>query len=178
MSKTILIDVDGVLANFLGGVEQVLGRKLTAFETAGYDLFNRLPSQDCVRVGMALEGEDFWWRLATIPGSRKGVRLLVRSGARVHIVTKPWLHGTSWMSQRCYWLRNYYPLCGDDITVTSARELIRGDVLIDDCAANIEAWQASNPDGIGLLYDASYNAGKPTFSWSDEDALSRLIASL
>lgn len=137
---TVFVDMDGVLADFVGGVAKL-------FRADPYELRRTWPAgdYDICRV-LGIRKQDFWERI-TLAGSRFWENLEIESGAekivslttgivgkrRVFIVTQPSLDSSSvlgkkrWMERHIGWNYNNYIFC-------SRKELLArpGTLLIDD----------------------------------------------
>jgi 5'(3')-deoxyribonucleotidase len=156
----ILLDVDGVLADFLTPAIVILrrltGKPWTHQDMPTWDLFDVVGHewekrffQECGRRGFA-ESLDVY------AGAREGVAQLQQI-SDIYIVTSPMQHNPTWTYERESWLQKHFEIPASKVVHTSAKYLCRGDILVDDRPANVEKWIAQHPNGIGLLWDQPYN---------------------
>ena len=152
---TVYIDMDGVLADFFGGVEKLYGvshwKELTSDKTK--DL-----KQEVINK---ITGTDFF---ATLPkfDSADALIDMVKdyTGGKFSINTSP-LRGDNENSGKYkkVWISNNIEQ-PDEIIVTGRKEAFAKDkasgtpnILIDDRPTNIQRWQ--NAGGHGILYQAN-----------------------
>jgi 5'(3')-deoxyribonucleotidase len=154
--KTIILDVDGVVADFVGG----LGIKnQDDYEIAWTPAHKTL-----------LRSPHFWESLDPIPGAVDVVYRLMDSGYGIVFCSAPWDGCREWHAARGVWLRKHF---GDRFEFIAARKqgkhLVRGDVFIDDHVGTVRHWQAKNPFGRGLIYSQPWNKHEPgkRFTWAD-----------
>lgn len=160
--KTILVDCDGVLADLVGGVLEVVNRGRTR---------NLLTAADVTQWSIAdsLGISDAWFdEILSTPGFVKGLRPFpcvystMRDMKRKHsvrVVTSPFDASPFWMYERVQWLRDHSIADKHQTIFASEKTLIRGDFLIDDHPHTVANWSRAWPQGIGLLWDAPYNQG-------------------
>jgi 5'(3')-deoxyribonucleotidase len=156
--KRIGVDVDGVLADFVGEV-QYWAR--TSFER-GPGRFKReqITEFDILKCW----GIEHLWGELDRYVSRPGVCLglapydgakeflaELRKRADVVIVTSPWKTSPYWMHERRQWLERKLNYDGE-IIFTKRKDLIRVDALIDDCAEHVDA-----SPGVGVVIDQPWN---------------------
>jgi len=152
---TVYIDMDGVLADFFGGVEKMYGvehwKQLTSDKTK--DLKKEVIDR--------ITGTDFF---ATLPifGSAGELISMVKefTGGKFSINTSP-LRGDHENSAKYkkLWIQNNIEQ-PDEIIVTGRKESYAKDkasgtpnILIDDRPVNIQRWQGAG--GYGILYQAN-----------------------
>lgn len=149
----ILLDVDGVLANPGPAAARFLGNY---YDPAAWDF-------GCANAPENLRAA--WWEhfgspgfcanLPPYPRAYEFVQDLSRLGV-VHIVTSPFSSCT-WHAERARWLYEHMAIGLEEITFTHRKDIIRGDVLIDDKLSNVREWQKANPEGLGILFAQPYN---------------------
>jgi len=152
---TVYLDMDGVLADFFGGVEKMYGvqhwKQLTNDKTKDLktEVINRIT------------GTDFF---ATLPKFQSADALIDMvkkfTGGKFSINTSP-LRGDHENSAKYkkIWISNNIEK-PDDIVVTGRKESYAKDkasgtpnILIDDRPVNVERWQGAG--GYGILYQAN-----------------------
>jgi len=154
-NPTVYLDMDGVLADFFGGVEKLYGvshwKELTSDKTKDLkkEVINRIT------------GTDFF---ATLPKFENADQLINMvkdfTGGKFSINTSPLRgdHANSGKYKKV-WISNNIEK-PDDIIVTGTKEVFAKDkasgtpnILIDDRPINIERWQGAG--GYGILYQAN-----------------------
>jgi 5'(3')-deoxyribonucleotidase len=156
----ILLDVDGVLANFrhtyVEACNRANGTDYTEQDT-GHD------SWFAQNMGLTQEqGKKTWEELAKpgwvlsmpiLPGAKRAVRKLSRMGT-VLFVTAP-SPTPYWVMERRQWLDAMFSGGHDDPSGStifcpgSLKYRIPGDVFIDDRAEDVDRWRFAWPTGLG-----------------------------
>lgn len=175
MNPRVLLDVDGVLADFLSPaldvVERLTGRKYSTEEMTTWDIFEIVGKEWEQPFFEACNQPNFAANLTVYPGAQEGVRRL-QEIAEVYIVTSPLNHNPTWTYERERWLRDHFDIPHGRIVHTSAKHLCVGDALIDDRPYNVQKWAYGHPNGTGLLWDAPWNrqdkvSGIRVHGWND-----------
>ena len=160
----VYLDMDGVLADFFGGVEKLYGvshwKQLTSDKSK--DL-----RQDVID---RITGTNFFETLPKFPSADPLIAMIKKfTGGRFSILTSP-LRGDHDNSAKWkkVWINQNIEQ-PDETTVTGRKEkyaIINGtpNILIDDRPVNIQKWQ--DKGGYGILYQAN------------KDPLSKVSASL
>jgi 5'(3')-deoxyribonucleotidase len=172
----VLLDVDGVLADFVGELLTIANSLLSASYTreqitqfdwaASLGLAPRIEQlvSRCVSAAPGLARD-----LVVLPGAQDGVRRL-RALADVYIVTSPWPSSPTWCHDRYVWLDRYFGIAPRYVVHAMAKHIVSGDVLIDDRTATLNAWQAAHPRGAAVQWQTPHNrlddwAGVSTSNW-------------
>ena len=169
----VLLDVDGVLADFLTPSLTILtrlsGREWVPSDFPTWDLFDTVPRKFEQPFYDAVNTPGWCRDIPVHEDSVEGVARL-REHADIYIVTSPMNHVPTWTHEREQWLKAHFGIEPKKVVHTSAKYICRGDVLVDDRPSNIEAWEAEHPDGVGLLWDQPYNrdddAGVRVRTWA------------
>ena len=152
----VYVDMDGVLADFFGGVEKLYGvehwKDLTSSKDEGglkQEVINRIT------------GTDFFATLTEFPTSDQLIAMVKKfTGGTFSILTSP-LRGDHENSTKYkkLWI-NQHIANPEQVIVTGRKEAYAKDkasgtpnILIDDRPTNIERWQ--NAGGYGILYQAN-----------------------
>lgn len=165
---TILLDVDGVLADFTGMVRGLCSAaEYEMPEPTEWDFLGKLPKEHrCgglpvnVRrmIDVALQKAVTWEAMRAIDGSIYAVEAFRDAGHRVVFVTSPWESCREWANVRRVWLRNHFKADAVDVVVCKDKSLVRGDVFVDDKPENVGAWGQVNAYNA-FIWDAPYNQG-------------------
>lgn len=76
--------------------------------------------------------------------------------AEVLVVTSPWM-SRYWVPERYDWLQNHGRFHHKEVIFTHRKDLVQGDVFVDDKIEHVEAWAKAHPDKTALLFDQPYN---------------------
>ena len=151
----VLLDVDGVIADFTNTVRRTVAE-------VGYVL--PTPTEWNFTLSFPAEVADHYLDRASqpgwcsaidpYPGAERFVAEL-RTLGDVVAVTAPLGCCPTWESERREWLR-----CRGihDVVSTRRKDLVYGDVLIEDKVENLRAWyDRSQRDAYGILVQHTYN---------------------
>ena len=152
---TVYLDMDGVLADFFGGVEKLYG--VSHWKELTNDKSKDLKKEVIDRI----TGTDFFATLPKFPTADSLIDLVKKfTGGTYSINTSP-LRGDHANSGRYkkVWIENNIEK-PQEIIVTGRKETYAKDkasgvpnILIDDRPINIQRWQAAG--GYGILYQAN-----------------------
>lgn len=162
----VLLDCDGVLADFTGGVLKVFnernGTSFTSEDITYWDMAHCLGVPNHVIYDIASE-EGFCARLNPIPGVVDALDSLYKI-ADVYCVTSPIHTSRYWMYERTNWLHDL-GITPSRIIQSSAKYLLMGDVFIDDKPRSVQSWVyarnkwLNRTDGDGaFLWAQPYNS--------------------
>ena len=151
----IYLDMDGVIADFFGGVERMYGvdhwKELTSVKTGG-DLKQEVIDR--------ITGSDFFSTLPKFPSADALIQLIKSAtGGRFSILTSPLIgdHENS-AAQKKVWIAKNIER-PEEVIVSGRKEKWAKqkdgtpNILIDDRPVNIERWEAKG--GFGVLYQAN-----------------------
>lgn len=180
--QPILVDVDGVQADFVGGylelVRRTTGRKHIHADVKQYSIAASLglTAEEQASVEAKVTARGFVANLAPLPGAAEGLRQLRRLG-RVVACTSPWPRSRYWHSEREDWLIDHMGFTSRDIIFAHDKQHVRGRALVDDKGDNVVKWAQwgepahakdfrYQPQGAcrAILWAATHNA-------SDQEAL-------
>jgi 5'(3')-deoxyribonucleotidase len=156
---SVLCDVDGVLADFIGHICNEIDGNITPESFKSFALEPHLTASQLEQVHDLCEQPGF---CGSIP-AYQGVETLFQAftnlaeWCQVYAVTAPWETSETWCFERTWWLKNRGIEAHHVIYAsTSAKPLIRGHVLIEDNGETLVRWLNSNP-GEGILVDRPWN---------------------
>lgn len=155
----ILLDIDGVVADFVGKVRS------TVAEVGHHDLvvdrfdFTSKLRDDApfVYKHYRVESAKPAWcsAIAAYDGAAVFVEALRELGDVV-AVTSPLSHCPTWAHERRDWLVDRLGFKSDDIVSVKRKDLVVGDFFIDDHHGNLDAWntrwRGAHDDGIARCY--------------------------
>lgn len=157
-----LLDMDGVLADFIGGAIKVCnnltGKNYTSDEYAiqygkwGIDRFYNISIEDLWRA--IDDTKDYWYNLEMLPWAKELYEFL-SSKHEVTIVTSPPLQ-TDCATQKLNWLKDNLNITPPEVFIGSRKYLMAGNgFLVDDWNVNIEMFQKAG--GFGVLIPSNWN---------------------
>lgn len=158
---TILIDVDGVVADMIGSIFEEINRELPNEPLLHPEIIKEwtfmdflTPAQEVLALDiMARKG--FARSLDVLPQSHQAIDMLRSAGHDVVWVTAPYSGSETWAHDRTEWLKdNFDP--DIPLVTTSSKEFVDGDVLIDDKPLNIQLWEMRRKK-TGILFEQPWN---------------------
>lgn len=158
---TILVDLDSVLAD-------LDAKWYPAWNAhAGDDLHptrvfewatHKFTKTKCMGIYDMLNPPGFFFDLDPIPGGIDAVRALHDDGHRIVIVTAAPSEAPTAAYDKKKWVHKHLPFINKkNVIVTEAKDVIRGDILIDDGPHNIEEFRKSNPNAFIATISYNYN---------------------
>jgi len=157
----ILLDCDEVLNNLLEHWVNTLNKRhntsAKAEDISIWDLRCVYPNLSNDEVLRPLWEDNFWRTLTPRPLSIEYAKRLIDDGHEVSVVTAQ-LAAYQTIPAKIDWLLKHYPFFKwDDVIITSKKQKVSGDVLIDDGIHNLEGGKY-----FKILFDCpnnrSYNA--------------------
>jgi 5'(3')-deoxyribonucleotidase len=162
----LLLDCDGVLADFTGGalrvVRDVTKRHYNEVDVTTWEvldsIFTKHPDdlrkrEECEK---RFNQEGFVSDLNPLPGSIQAVREMLDAGVDLHIVTSALHSSPTWVYERTCWLKKWYGIDKKRVHYTHTKYIIDGDLLVDDKPEHIKAWIEHRP-GPGFLWSTGCN---------------------
>lgn len=152
---TILIDMDDTIENLLecwvSELNRVYGTSVKYDEVFAWDMSEVFPTLTKTEIYAPLHNSNFWSKIHPLPGSVEYVKRLIDDGHNVYIVTTS--HYTDIKNKIENVLAKHFPFISwKNVIITSRKQLINGDILIDDGVHNLEGGKY-----IKFLMDASHN---------------------
>lgn len=154
---TIFIDMDDTIEYLLKGWVDWLNAKhgtdvdWTSIRT--WDMTKAFPTLNKMQVYEPLYVDDFWDWVKPIPYATEMIHQLIVDGHKVFIVTASTYETLAAKMDKV--LFRYFPyLTFDNVIVTSNKQLLNGDVLIDDGIHNLVGGSYAK-----LIMDAPHNRG-------------------
>lgn len=177
----ILLDCDGVLADWTGAVARVVEKHGEVFNHGVWFDQQKLPPASRNKVMSELSRAGFCYDLEALPGAIQGVKDLVAAGCDVHFVTSLW-NSPTWAYDRQRWLQKHGLLDSYSRLVFAKNKwVVKGDILVDDKISNVEKWAAEWPNGIGICWAQPWNtdwAWNPNNRFNDWQRLLRLATTM
>jgi 5'(3')-deoxyribonucleotidase len=163
----ILLDVDGVLADFLGVVLDLFDGSVKREDFKDWGFSNMTKVQREV-LHHAMGESKFWGSVKPIPGAVDGVKRL-RENSDVFFLTSPWLSCKTWGYHRYNFLRHFFGADHNSLIQTSSKYLVSGDAFVDDSVDHVRKWHQEHWGGLIYVYAQPYNIDSeyPSFTWDN-----------
>lgn len=152
---TILVDMDDVLEQLVPGwiryVNERYGTNAVPQDVKNWDMSLAFPTLTKEQVYAAVSDDRLWSYVTPMPGAADALQRLKEAGHEIFIVTAS--HYKTLPVKMETVLFRYYPfLDWDHVIITSKKQLIRGDVLVDDGPHNLCGGSYHK-----ILFDAYHN---------------------
>jgi len=163
MKKDLLMDVDGVCADFSRALIAAVGSELRYEDVTRWDILGLFTPEQRELAYDYLSDPEFWRHLPVMDGAQEGVSFLEVTN-NIIWVTSPWSSCEGWEAARREWLNEHFGMDqkGQPYHPTADKERIDGDLIFDDKVDNVVAWAKAHPDKVAWLFDAPYNQD---FDW-------------
>lgn len=137
---TILVDMDDTIENLLSVWVNVLNnryeRNVALDDIHSWDIGSYFPGLSKDELFSVLNTEEFWAKVTPIPGSIDTLQKIKEDGDQVLIVTAT--HPYTVKLKFDAIIKRYFPFIPcEDMIITSRKQLIHGDILIDDAPHNL-----------------------------------------
>lgn len=155
----ILLDCDGVMADFVGGYLATLqtldGITRRPEDVTRYKIEEALglSSAAAAWVSGQIAQASWCYDLIPIKGAVEGVERLRALGHDLVVVTSPWRGHMSWHAERVAWLNDYFGIDERDVIFAARKEMITGELLVEDKPTILDSWKW----GVPVLFDQPYN---------------------
>ena len=174
----ILIDVDGVILNtqeaLLKRLNNRYSTRYTLENVTHYHWFESVYKN--INPWAELEDCTFWHDEVSLIDGAKNAFDWLNQEHEVYFVTASNVFNPAFTEKMVCLKRNLNvstDWLNNHIVITQHKELVQGDVLIDDCAENVHKWiMASGTRKFGLLFGQPWNKDNkynlyPHTSWSE-----------
>lgn len=152
---TILVDMDDTIENlgevWVNFLNETHGTTVHKDDIMGWDMSVAFPTVPKKQVYEPLCNEEMWKRVTPLPGAVEYLQKLINDGHKVVIVTAAPQESVPMKLNNV--LFRYFPFFNmKDVIITSQKQLVRGDVMIDDAPHNLEGGEY-----FGILVSAPHN---------------------
>ena len=152
---TILVDMDDTIEQLLQALvsraNERFRRNATVDDVTDWSIVCAYPGIAKKQILDFMCEPDFWDTVKPVPGAPEALKHFLDEGHEVYIVTATESEHMAGKMEKV--LFRYFPyLSWDRVIVTSRKQMIRGDVLIDDGIHNLEGGEYKK-----ILFTAPYN---------------------
>lgn len=155
--KIALIDCDQCLqATYRYILDQYVPR-LFGQPITEWDLLEMLTEDEHRLVIKGLKDPMTWFRAPPLDGAQEGVDKLRLHGFEPVVVTAPWDSCKEWGHYRRKWLKRKFDISREQVIITHRKDLVYGDLFIEDKAVTLQAWASRWFGKLPLLMDWPYN---------------------
>lgn len=161
--------IEGLLEAWTGFIEEKYGVSVNKDDITDWDLSKAYPTLTNEQIYAPLLEEDMWDKVKPFPDAIEYLKRLKADGHDVIIVTASHYNSVGMKMEKV--LGRYFPFIPyNDVIIASRKQMITGDVLIDDSPRNLIGGTYK-----GILYEAPHNRGfnaekykmKRAKSWSE-----------
>ena len=176
MSIKVFLDMDGVIADFVGGLHRALGidydKSRYPYPVTKYDIFEDVCARSNGRVSMdnlysSCDSAEFWAELEWDPMGKEIAKVINEVfphdyDERICICTSPMANPDAWKG-KIVWLNKNLPRIKHIAIMTAPKCLLAkpGHVLIDDKDSNIEQFRKHG--GAGFLVPQPWNSAREEY---------------
>lgn len=152
-----LIDLDGTLADFDGGMKTEMVRLMGPSETMPPDNTAWAESEPWIKARRDLikRQPGFWRGLAPIPEGFAVLETAKRLGFQPVVLTKGPFKTTAAWTEKVDWCREHVPEV--PVIISEDKGLVYGRVLFDDWPPYVERWLEWRPRGLVIMLEHPWN---------------------
>lgn len=136
----ILIDLDDTIEHLLSAWVDYLnsqyGTSVRQEDITQWDLQIAFPSLTKEQIHAPLEKDEFWQRVKPMEGAAEAIQCMQKRGYQVYIVTAS-AYRTIRPKMEQMLFKHFPFLTWDNVIVTNHKQIINGDILIDDAPHNL-----------------------------------------
>ena len=152
---TILVDMDDVLETLIEGWVEYLndhyGTSVTSDDINDWDMTLAFPTLTPEQVYSAELDDSLWDRVGPKQGAREALEKMIADGHEIYIVTATYYQTLKAKMENV--LFKYFPfITWDNVIITSNKQMVMGDVLIDDGPHNLVGGTYKK-----ILFDVNHN---------------------
>lgn len=154
---TILVDMDDVLEQLLDAMIRYnnshYGSRTTMEDVREWDLTKAFPTLTREQAYSSEYDKEFWKTVKPMPGADEALHTLLARGHEIYVVTASIYQTIAEKLDNV--LFRYFPYIDEShVIITSRKQMIRGDILVDDGPHNFPGG-----DYYKILFDAPHNRG-------------------
>ena len=151
----ILVDMDDTIEHLLLAWVDCLNKKygtsVNHDDIRDWDVSIAFPTLTREQVFAPLREDEFWKTVQPIDGAAEVLEWAIKEGHEVYIVTTSWYYALKSKMENVLF-RHFPFITWNQVIITSNKQMIRGDMLIDDAPHNLE-----NGKYVRVLMTAPHN---------------------
>ena len=169
----IILDVDGPVADFIGGIVSLIDRPNNRHEATEWDWWNTYADHDKIKIEQALRTRNFWENLPITTGALPGIQYLRDQGHEIIWCTSPYSKCPVWVDARYKWLEKNFQRGNleEPIVFTRHKYLIRATAMIEDHPLWLTEWEKAwkSEPTVGFLFGTEMNqkTAREKVIWKD-----------
>lgn len=190
----ILVDIDGVFANFIeralptvcatlrstrtreayeaGNFEAITHEHIVSYKME--EVFGLKPHEIACWHDWHVKQPKFCAKISPYPGAREAIAELQKIGD-VHPVSWPWPKSPYWIAEREDWLAEQLGIDPGMSVQTSQKALVFGNVFIEDTTKHLVNWRNRWRDGVGIRIARPYNKSEKFELGVTVDTLAQVV---
>lgn len=158
----VLLDIDGVAANFIEGcrapAERLIGRTFHHDDVDQWLIEKALGMDEAQTKELYRRVmEEGWCRALPAYEHARECVAKIREYAIVVPLTAHFHDSKTWAWERDEWILEHLGIPKTDVIHTHRKFQVDGDVLIDDKPSHLRAWLARRPSRRAVLFQRAYN---------------------
>lgn len=156
----INIDLDGIVTDFYSHLRSRFRQQFGREYPEGVHFPDKMKNPELFADHSAITcSPGFYLTMPPIQGALAAVEHLYRLKHSIHIVTSPHSKFPPSAAEKIEWCKMYLPfLPHKNVTLTSSKHRVLGDVLVDDLPSNLDATRLMQPAAKLVTVDYPYNA--------------------
>lgn len=176
MRKKVVLDVDGILADFCGAaaatMTRVSGRLVLPHHIDRWEVTDVLDDDGHkAESKLAFQSRGFCSSIDPYPGAAEAVRS-ISEVADVVYATAPMHKNEHWIRERIEWLERVVGADPKSVVFTYQKHLVSGACILEDSGPNADLWASAHPSGVAMIWDRPYNrheglGARRVHSWDD-----------
>ncbi len=157
---TVLCDLDAIVANLLGpwlrSYNEKYNDNLTAHQILEFDIHKFVKAECGHRIYDFIDTGEVYTQLEPLDGAVEGVHAIEKMGHEVIIVSAG-AKNLATAGHKLEWCKKVLGFSRKKCIIAHRKELVKGDVFIDDSPKNISAYRAAWPRTPILTIAYPYN---------------------
>ena len=168
MQNPILVDVDGVLADFVSEVLDFINNEhklnLTHQHVTEFHIQKCFSAYWNESTDKFINSSGFASRLKILPGAQESIEELRKEGHKILFVTSPLAANPTWCYDRFEWLSKHFGVTWKDVIFAHQKCHVQGATLIDDRFKSIKEWSSFNKK-TSILFEQPWNRFEQESPW-------------
>lgn len=152
---TILVDMDDTIEDLLTAwvthLNTLYGTNVNPDDISQWNIAKAFPALTAEQVYSPINSNAFWYSVKPIEGAADTLKSLLNDGHNIFIVTAS-AYETVPAKMNAVLFRYFPFLTWENVIITCNKQMIKGDVLVDDGVHNLEGGEY-----LKILMDAPHN---------------------